>query len=80
MRRRPEIANLHYGVVFVALSLYGGHGAQAARLCINRKYPLCSILRRSYLAPLSLSMTDKPLSACKNSFARMNFYRMTNRL
>jgi hypothetical protein len=45
MRPRPKIANLHYGAVFIARSLWGSHGAPAARLGTNRKYPFCSILR-----------------------------------
>jgi hypothetical protein len=47
-----------------------GHGAQAARLGINRKCPFCFILRRrclaGFLCQRANNKADKCLSACKN--------------
>jgi hypothetical protein len=45
--RKPP--HSHYGVVLVARSENRGRGAPAARLGINRTYPICPILRRRYL-------------------------------
>jgi len=53
-----KLPRLHYGAVFVARSHWGSHGAPAARLGTNRKYPICFILRRRYLPSLSLSKSS----------------------
>jgi len=58
LARKPP--RLHYGVVSVARSRWGSHGAPAARLGINRKYPFRSILRRRYLAGFLFQATFKP--------------------
>jgi len=82
MRRRPWIANLHYGVVVVApLSLLGKYnGAQAARLGIDRKYPFAlycaAVILRAFFFKV---LCPSHLSACKSTPAlRIGFYRMAN--
>ena len=52
-----KLPHLLYGAVFVARHILSDirHGVPAAQLGAKGTYPICPILRRRYLAPLSLS-------------------------
>ena len=52
-----KLPHLLYGAVFVARHILSDirHGVPAAQLGAKGTYPICPMLRRRYLAPLSLS-------------------------
>ena len=50
-----KLLNSFYDAVFLARPYAGYLGASVARLGTERTYPICPILRRRYLASLSLS-------------------------
>ena len=50
-----KLLNSFYDAVFLARPYAGYLGALIARLGAERTYPICPILRRRYLASLSLS-------------------------
>ena len=67
-----KLLNSFYDAVFLARSRVGSRGAPVARLGAKRTYPICPILRRRYLASLSLSrnVRGRILYACGKGWAQ----------
>ena len=75
MCRRPQAADLLCGVVLFARSRKGSHGAPAVWLGTKGTYPICPILRRRSLAPLSFSKNKMAvLLAVKRKRGYKTFY------
>lgn len=53
--RRPQSRYACFAAWYRSLALNRGHGAPAVWLGAKGTYPICPMLRRRYLAPLSLS-------------------------
>ena len=72
---RPQAANLLCGVLLFARSQKGSHGAPAVWLGTKGTYPICPILRRRSLAPLSFSKNKMAvLLAVKRKRGYKTFY------
>ena len=57
--RRPQSRYACFAAWYRSLALNRGHGAPAAWLGAKGTYLICPILRRHYLAPLSLSRCSR---------------------
>ena len=70
-----KLLNSFYDAVFLARSRVGSRGAPVARLGAKRTYPICPILRRRYLASLSVSrnVRGRILYACGKGWRKRTF-------